>query len=204
MSRNIPQFDWRLFRFAITHRSLYVLGAGASLPHASGQIVERIRKAFWEAGVLSAVYEEPSAIKERLLIFDIRFEIEASISDSISQNVRDAHTPNAVLEALFAREITRPEAGLPRQYEIFDFLPRSVVFNFNNNNLADDIHPRHVYLRPHGAVDYEFVHSPQVSRAIHFSAIPDAFPLWLDYHRPLPEPNNMTSRPAFRELRLAF
>jgi len=204
MTRNIQQFDWRLFRFAITRRTLYVLGAGASLPLISSQVVERIRKAVWENGILSAVYEEPSPLKKRLFTFDIRFEIEASISDSISQNVRDEHTPNALIEALLAREITRPGATLPPQYEIFDFLPRSIVFNFNNDNLADGIHPRHLYLRPHGAVDYEFVHSLMVSRGIAYSALPDSFPLYLDYHRPLPEPTDMTSRPAFRELERRF
>jgi hypothetical protein len=202
--RNSLQFDWRFFRLAITHPCLYVLGAGASLPIIPGNVTERIRKAAWDNGVFAAVYEEPSPLKKRLFTFDIRFEIEALISDSISQNTFDAHTPNALVEALFAREITCPRAALPPQYEIFDFLPKSIVFNFNNDNLADDIDPRHLYLRPHGAVDHEFVHSPIVSRAIALSALPDSFPLYLDFHRPLPESNDMTSRPAYQMLERRF
>lgn len=204
MARSISQFDWRLFRFAITSRSLYVLGAGASLPIISSKIAKRIRNVVRDNGAFAAIYEKPSPFKKRLLTFDMRFEIEAIISDCISQNTLDAHTPNALVEALFAREITRPGAALPPQYEIFDFLAKSIVFNFNNDNLADGVDPRHLYLRPHGAVDYKLVHSPSVSRAIAYLAIPDSFPLYLDYHRPLPEPNDMTSRPAYRMLERWF
>jgi hypothetical protein len=204
MTRVVPQYDWRLFRFAVTRASLYVLGAGASLPIITHQIAERIRKAVWDIGSFEAVYEPPSALKKRLLAYDIRFDIDAFFSDSISQNTLDLHTSNALLEALFAREITVPGATLPPQYEIFNYLPASVVFNFNNDNLADGIHPRHLHLRPHGAVDYGLVHSPMVSRAIEYSAVPDSFPLYLEYHRPLPEPNNITARPAYRTLARHF
>jgi hypothetical protein len=204
MTRIVPQFDWRLFRFAITRPSLYVLGAGASLPIITHQIAERIRKAVWDIGSFEAVYEPPSALKKRLLAYDIRFDIDAFFSDSISQNTLDLHTSNALVEALFAREITVPGASLPPQYEIFDYLPPSVLFNFNNDNLADGIHPRHLHLRPHGAVDYGLVHSPMMSRAIEYSAISDTFPLYLDYHRPLPEPNDMTARPPYQTLACHF
>jgi hypothetical protein len=204
MARSISGFDWRLLRFAISRPSLYVLGAGASLPLISGEIAKRIRSDAWDNGVFAAIYEEPSSLKKRLLTFDIRFEIEANISDAISQNTLDAHTPNALVEFLFARAITKPGAALPPQYEIFDFLPKSIVFNFNNDNLADGIDQRHLYLRPHGAVDYELAHSPFISRAIAHLAIPDSFPQYLDYHRPLPEPNDMTSRPAYRMLERRF
>ena len=40
----------------------------------------------------------------------------------------------------------------PPQYAVFDRFASSVLFNFNNDNLADRIDPRHVQLRPHGAI----------------------------------------------------
>jgi hypothetical protein len=140
-----------------------------------------------------------------LLAYYIRFDIDAFSSNSISQNTLDLHTSNALIEALLAREITVPGASFPPQYEIFNYLPASVLFNFNNDNLADGIDPRHLHLRPHGvAVDYGLVHSPMVSRAIEYSASLNTFPLYLDYHRPLPEPNDMTARPAYRRLARHF
>jgi hypothetical protein len=204
MTDKVSQYDWPLFRFAIRRPSLYVLGAGASAPIISSQISDRIRKTVWENGVYEGSARPASRLKQRLLPYDIRFDVDADMSGSISQNELDSHTPDALVEALFARLITVPGSRPPPQYEVFDLVPASVVFNFNNDNLADAIHRRHLYLRPHGAVNCELVHSPFVSQAILYLAIPDSFPMDLDYHRPLPEPTDITSRTPYQMLARHF
>ena len=98
MANKASLYDWPLFQFAITHPSLYVLGAGASLPIISGQVADKIRKTVWENGVYEGSAHPPSRLKQRLLPYDIKFDIDADISGAISQNELDSHTPDAFVE----------------------------------------------------------------------------------------------------------
>ena len=197
-------YDWRLFHFAITHRLLYVLGAGASFPTIPFQIPDQIRQRIWRNGIFEASPQPSSLLKDRLLPYDKNFDIDASVSGSISQNELDSHIPSAVVETHFAQTITVPGIRRPPQYAVFDRFPASVLFNFNNDNLADEVHCRHLCLRPHGVVDVGLVHSPAVTSTLQWLAISGNFPKSLVYHRPLPEPGDITSRTAYRILASKF
>ena len=48
------------------------------------------------------------------------------------------------------------------------------------------------------------VHSPITSEAIRRLAIPESWVHALDYHRPIPEPNDITSRAPYRTLIRCF
>ena len=161
MVDKVSQYDWPLFRFAITRPSLYVLGAGASVPIISSQISDRIRKSVWDNGIYEGSAQPPSPLKQRLLGHDITFDIDAFISGSISQNELDSRIPSAVVETYFAQTITAPGTRRPPQYAVFDRFPASVLFNFNNDNLADEVHCRHLCLRPHGVVDVGLKWTPE-------------------------------------------
>jgi len=177
-----------------------VLGAGASLPTISNRLGERIVHEIRGLGIFDGSAHPPSALKDALLPYDIKFEIEAFRSGEISLNEYVSHTPNEAIEAILARLITVPAVGRPPQYRVFDWFAPSVLFNFNNDNLADGVEHRHILLRPHGAILASFVHSSAVRDALYHLAIPTDFPGWLDYHRPLPEPMHITSKWPYRLL----
>jgi hypothetical protein len=198
--RLASSYDWRRFHFAARHLSLYILGAGASLPTISNRLGDRIREEVQALGILDGSVHVPSALKEALLPEDIQLEIQAFRSGEISQNEYIAHTPNEVIEAILSRIITVRAVGQPPQYAVFDRFAPSVVFNFNNDNLTDRIDPRHFLLRPHGAIPASFVQSVAFDDALRHLAIPTCFPGWLDYQRPLPEPTDITSRWTYRTL----
>jgi hypothetical protein len=193
-------YDWTLFQWAITQPSLYVLGAGASRPQIGGDLSARIRQLAWANGVYGGARQLASPLVKRMLPFEVDFEVKSLYLGGVSQNELDAHTPPELVELLLARLLTLPVPTLARQYAFFDLCPRSVIFNFNNDNLAQTIHRRHVHLRPHGWIDAQRVHSPVVDRALQFLAIPSEWASSLGYHRPLPEPNDMTSRQPYRML----
>lgn len=198
-------YDWRLFHFAITNRSLYVLGAGASFPTISSfQVSDQIRKRIWSNGIFEASPQPTSPLKDRLLQPNENYDIDAFVSGSISQNELASLTSASVVEALFAQTITVPCAQRTSQYAVFDYFHASMLFNFNNDNLACELNPRHLCLRPHGIVEARIAHSPAINRAIQWLAIPDNFRKKLIYHRPLPEPGDITSRIPYRILASQF
>ena len=199
-SRTASPYDWHRFRFASTHATLYVLGAGASLPAIPNRLGERILHEIRALGILDGNAHIPSALKEALLPYDIKFDLHVFRSGEISLNEYVTHTPNEVIEALLARLVTVPAVGRPPQYAVFDRFAPSVLFNFNNDNLVEGIDRRHILLRPHGEIPASFVHSSAVRDALNHLAIPTSFPDWLDYHRPLPEPGHITSKWPYRML----
>ena len=204
MRHSDPQYDWELFRFAINRRSLYILGAGASLPQIRGDFSRRIRQLVWANGIYEGSSQVHSPLTQSILRPDPEFDRIALRTGLTSQNALDANTPNTLVEILLARLLTIPSPMHPPQYAVFDRFPASVLFNFNNDNLGDTVHPRHLCLRPHGIVDARFVHAPVVRAAMRFLAIPQDYIDALDYHRPLPEPNDVTSRPPYRALIYCF
>jgi hypothetical protein len=196
-----PFYDWPLFQFALRRHSLYILGAGASLPTLGGDLSARIRSLIWDNGIYEGHQElYPSPLKRRILRYNEKFDNKACVNGTISQNELDAHTPSALVEILLARQLTTATALHPPQYQIFDHLPASVLFNYNNDNLSDSVDPRHLCLRPHGTVYAPLVHSPVTSEAIRRLAIPQSWVHALDYHRPIPEPNGITSRAPYQTL----
>jgi hypothetical protein len=200
----VSEYDWQLFQFTIVRPTLYVLGAGASLPIIGGDLASQIRRAVWNNGSYPAVPEPPSALKQWLLPYDIQHEIDAVRTDSISQNELDRLTPNALVEVLFARRLTLPSVVRTPQYAVFDCFAPSVLLNFNNDNLAEAIHRKHLCLRPHGSIDAQLVHSTVATDAIRWLAIPESWIEQLRYHRPLPEPSGITNQEAYKLLPRCF
>lgn len=158
----------------------------------------------WDNGIYPAILEPPSALKQQLLPHDIRHDLEALRTDSISQNDLDRHTPNALVEILLARRLTLPAVVQSPQYAVFDCFAPSVLLNFNNDNLAEAIHRKHLCLRPHGVVDAQLVHSTVAMDAIRWLTIPERWIEQLHYHRPLPEPTDITNQKAYRVLPHCF
>src|SRR5690348_14244075 len=103
MSRKAPLHDWRTLSFAIARPALYVLGAGASAPTISPSPAKLIREAVRRGGIYEGSAEAPSLLKARLLPPEGEYDVETMLSGGISQDELDAHTPIAVIEALFAR-----------------------------------------------------------------------------------------------------
>jgi hypothetical protein len=198
------EYDWPLFQFTIVRPSLYVLGAGASMPIVAGDLTSAIRRAWWDRGGIPVAIEPPSALKQSLLPYDVRHDVRAMLTDSVSQNVWDRHMPNDVLEFLLARQLTLQGAVHTPQYAVFDCFAPSVLLNFNNDNLAEVVHQKHLCLRPHGAIDAQFVHSALATDAIRWLTIPESWVEQLNYHRPLPEPSSITNKGAYRLLPRCF
>jgi hypothetical protein len=192
--------NWQLFSYAIAHPSLYILGAGASAPIIPMGVAAAIRRVVQKLGILDGCAEPPSLRKSRLLPPDLQFDIHAALTGEISQNELDAHTPLEVVETIFARHITVPNVGRPAQYAVFDCMPASVLFNFNNDNLGEAVHPRHLCLRPHGTVDVGMVHAPAVAAALRWLAIPASFVEQFDFHRPEPEPSDISGNWSYRRM----
>lgn len=193
-------YDWSLFHFAIAHKSLYILGAGASLPEINPS-ADKIRKEIWKNGIFDASRQPTSLLKERLLPPLSPF---TTLDSSIPQNELDAHTPTNLIEILFAQMITVPGVSRVAQYEVFDHFSSSILFNFNNDNLADAVHHRHLCLYPHRRVNFGLAHSPILNLAIEMLAIPDSITDAFGYHRPLPEPSNITSQEPYLTLKSNF
>jgi hypothetical protein len=80
------QFDWHRFHFASTHAALYVLGAGASLPTISNRLGEHIIHEIRALGILDGRSHMPSALKEALVPYDIKFDLQSFRSGEISLN----------------------------------------------------------------------------------------------------------------------
>lgn len=201
ISHSASEYDWALFQFAIARTSLYVLGAGASLPIISRDIASEIERGIKSMGSIPAVPEDPSELKRWMLPYDLRHEIDALRTDSISQNILNRHAPNALVEMLLARRLTAPGVVRSAQYVVFDRFAPSVLLNFNNDNLAEMVHRKHLRLRPHGAIDAAFVHASIVDEAIwYLGTVPESWIQRLTYHRPLPEPTDITNREEYRLL----
>ena len=198
-------YDWPTFTKAIASHSLYILGAGASMPLITSQISEKIRRRIMINGIFEANRQSNSPLKDRLFSPDIRFDIEAAKMGTISQNELISRIPSNLIELLLAQEITLPQFTRSVQYDVFNRLAPSIFFNFNNDNLAACIDPlRHLCLRPHGIVDSHFVHHPIVEDAIQALIIPDSFVKCLEYHRPLPEHRDITSNSPYYRIIRAF
>jgi hypothetical protein len=203
MSRS--ESNWQLFDYATTHRSLFVLGAGASMPTISNDLRARLKREIRDLGAWSGVSHAPTPLTKRLLPRDDWADILADYYGTVSQNDLNAHTPPAVIETLVMRLITASESTIVPQYQVFNRFFPSIVFNFNNDNLADVIDGRrHLHLRPHGFIHAAVVHSPGVTDALRSLAISDDFVGLFDYHRPMPEPSRMTTLLPYQTLMRTF
>jgi hypothetical protein len=197
-------YDWPSFAFAMRRSCLYILGAGASRPQIGGNIGEQLAQLVENLGIYEGYRQEPSPLVTHILPFKLKHELDAMRAGGISLNELIAHTPNEVIELFLARLLTVPESIATPQSAMFARLPPSVLFNFNNDNLAEHVDPRHIVLRPHGTVVASVVHSEWAERALYHLAVPAGIIASFDYHRPLREPNDITVRRAYQLLPYYF
>src|SRR6478735_1726384 len=102
--------DWQLFKFAITNRSLYILGAGASFPTIPFNPSDQLRQNVESNGCYETNLQPVSLLKQRLLPYDQKLDIEALKSGSISPNALVKLIPMSVIEVWFSQIITAPLA----------------------------------------------------------------------------------------------
>ncbi|HEY4368746.1 MAG TPA: hypothetical protein VGN07_16045 [Steroidobacteraceae bacterium] len=183
---------------AMQQRSLYVLGAGTSVPTIALSSAERVLAEVVNQGIWDGQPHDPSPLTAAMLPRKLHHDLDALRSDTISLNEFVRHTPNSVIEAYIARAMTTTALERPTQYAVFDFFVPSTIFNFNTDSLDTWIHPKHDVLLPHGSIAPAFVHAPFVTAAIRHLALPAEFSDWLDHHRPLPEPLDITTRDPYR------
>ena len=77
--------DWQVFRRATLRPSLYILGAGASMPTIGGDFSAAVRDLVWQGGIYEGNREmSPSPLKERILRADVHHDLQAMLSGGIS------------------------------------------------------------------------------------------------------------------------
>jgi hypothetical protein len=196
-------FAWNLFLRTTSTRSLYLLGAGASYPEIGlgNTLSDNVRKCFWENGILPALVQANSRLKSAILPPNSAIYQQNSF---IAQEVLDAHTPPEIVEVLVAQCLTRKEQIFPTQYSVFDLFHPSVIYNFNNDNLADRVHSKHEVYYPHGKINPVIAHSSYMQEAIHLLAITQSVSKYFNYQRPIPEHSSITSMTPYRRLKDIF
>lgn len=196
-------FAWdRFFRVTSTH-SLYLLGAGASYPEIGlgNALSNTVRRRFWVNGIVPASVQSKSPLKSAILRPNSAIQQQNCL---ITQEELDAHTPPEIVEVLVAQCLTRKEQIFPTQYRVFDLFHPSVVYNFNNDNLADKVNSKHEIQYPHGKIDPAVAHSPHMQEATSWLTIPKSVAKYFNYQRPIPEHPSITSMSPFRRLKDIF
>ncbi|MBI4797063.1 MAG: hypothetical protein HY790_14710 [Deltaproteobacteria bacterium] len=151
-------FAWKWLLRATSIRSLYLLGAGASYPQIGigNSLTNKVRRDVWATGIFPASIQPNSQLKSAILRENSAIQQHNCL---IEQEVLDAHTPPELVEVLVAQFLTRKEEIFPTQYRVFDLFYPSVVFNFNVDNLAYGLHPKHELLYPHGKINPVIAHA---------------------------------------------
>jgi len=197
-------FNWQIFCYATTSPSLFVLGAGASMPTIKND-PSVIREKILGNGIYDVNIHNSTLIRDRLLPYDDKADIEAFKNQTISTNELAAHIPTSAIELIYARQLAAREAIICDQYEVFLKFRRSVLFIFNYDNLADQISFHHVCLYPHGKFDGKVLYSDSVERALSYLAVGDSFvERSFRYHPPIPEHPGITNRLAYRHLKTCY
>jgi hypothetical protein len=196
-------FVWNWFLRATSIHSLYLLGAGASYPEIGlGNVLsDTVRKRFWDNGIFPASVQPKSPLKSAILRPNSAIQQQDCL---ISQEELDAHTPPEIVEVLVAQCLTRKEQIFPTQYRVFDLFYPSVIYNFNNDNLAYRVRPKHEVTYPHGKINPVIAHSSYMHEALSWLAIPQSVAKYFNYQRPIPEHPLITSMSPFRRLKDIF
>ena len=196
-------FAWNWFLRATSIRSLYLLGAGASYPEIGlgNSLSKEVRKRFWEIGIFPALVQPTSPLKSAILRPDAAIQQHNCL---IEQEVLDAHTPTEIVEVLVAQLLTRKEQIFPTQYRVFNLFHPSVIYNFNNDNLADGLHPKHEVHYPHGKINPSIAYASYMHEAMRGLAISESVAKFFNYWRPIPEHPSITSMKPYRRLRDIF
>ena len=191
-------FAWNQLLRITTTRSLYLLGAGASEPEIGrgAQLPNEIRRKFWANGVFPASVQPTSPLKSAILKADTAFQQDDCF---IAQRELDALTPPEFVEVVIAQLLTRKDRVFPEQYRVFDLFYPSVIFNFNVDNLADQIHWKHDIDYPHLKIAPVVAHAIFMQKAVNWLAIPIHVAEYFQYWRPVPESPSITSTEPYRD-----
>jgi len=196
-------FAWNYLLRATSTRTLYLIGAGASYTEIGlGNILsDEVRKRFWDNGIFPAAVQANSPLKSAILRPNLTIQQQNCF---IEQEEIDALTPPGLVEILVAQLLTLKEEIFPPQYRVFDLFYPSVIYNFNNDNLADGIHRKHELHYPHGKINHMIAHSSNMQEAIRWLAIPQSIPNYFNYWRPIPEHSSIISMNTYRRLKDIF
>jgi len=119
----------------------------------------------------------------------------------ITQEELDAHTPPEIVEVLVAKCLTSKEQIFPPQYRVFDLFYPSVIYNFNNDNLADRLHQKHEIHYPHGKLNPMIAHSSILQEGLSWLSIPQSVDKFFNYQRPISEHSSITSMNPYHRLK---
>lgn len=192
-------FAWNQFLRITSTRSLYLIGAGASYPEIglSNSLPNAVRNLVRENGIFEASVQPTSPLKSVILNPSSIIQPQDWY---IAQEEFDMLTRPELVEVLVAQLLTRKEPIFPAQYRVFDLFYPSVLFNYNNDNLADKVHWKHEVHYPHGKINPLIAHSPFIQEAIHWLTIPLSVDTYFPYQRPIPEDSLITSTKPYRRL----
>jgi hypothetical protein len=196
-------FAWNWLLRATSTRSLYLLGAGASYPEIGlgASLSNEVRKRIWTNGIFPVSVQSTSSLKSSILHPNTAIQQQNCF---IEQEELDALTPPDLVEVLVAQLLTWKEQIVPMQYRVFDLFHPSVLFNFNVDNLAYGVNPKHELLYPHGKVNSVIAHSSHMQQAIEWLTIPRSVAEYFDYWRPIREHSSITSTNPYRRLKDIF
>ena len=126
--------------------SLYVLGAGASVPHipTTDQLSERILRSFLEAGIFLTEPIERDIVSRRV-IRDPEYWKDP-LRWELIQRLPPAYVIGKLPELLSARVTT-----FVANYDVFNLAAKpSTIFNMNVDGMANHLCKEHWVLEPHG------------------------------------------------------
>jgi hypothetical protein len=180
-------------------RPFFVLGAGASygLAPTTAEMRSLVKEDYLDIGIYPFGPPEMSDLFRRTIG-------SQSLNLEDFQEVILQSIPPATLEILVQRSLAVPHlSATPNHYAVFNLVsPGALIFNFNLDGLATRyLGHRHLVLTPHGTIDSEIVHDPELIEAT------ATVGLILSPIRPklLPgrEPSSITREPAYGQA-LAF
>lgn len=188
---------WQIFNYGINQRSLYILGAGASMPDISFDNSSVVNKIITLDGY-DVIHQPKTLIRTRLSSTNDYFNAQ----DHLNQQLID-HTLEPIIHGIFAQNLTIEFCQFPPQYKVFDLFNASIIFNYNVDNLAEGLHYRHINIYPHGYVHTKFAHSKIVNEIIQSNMNVPMSKL-NTFYLPLPEPADFTLGEPYQKLSKVF
>ena len=188
---------WQIFNYGINQRSLYILGAGASMPDISFDNSSVVNKIITLDGY-DVIHQPKTLIRTRLSSTNDYFNAQ----DHLNQQLID-HTLEPIIHGIFAQNLTIEFCQFPPQYKVFDLFNASIIFNYNVDNLAEGLHYRHINIYPHGYVHTKFAHSKCINEIIQDN-IDVAIPKLNTFYLPLPEFAGFAKQKPYQELSKVF
>lgn len=191
---------WRFLNFCSQNNSLYILGAGASLPEIrvdSNGIKDEISL----LNSYDTNLHPRTAFRDRLGL--TAFDLYQNKEQEIVQSLYD-HTNEGTIEAIFSKQLISPLKETPVQYKVFDYFYPSTLFIFNNDNMHNFVHKRHTILHPHGTINSKFIESEIINECIKNGDVSQNLNRFNRFYKPVPEEKYITSGVPYRTLKHYF